>query len=445
MTPAAAACFARPALGSGGVCGSRSSARSFSPPMASPRGSPRGARRWRSVVFGWEHAIPFVPWTIVPYWTIDLLYGLSLFVCVDRRELDTHAKRLLTAQVVAIASFLLFPLRFTFERPETGGVFGDLFRVLAAFDQPFNQAPSLHIALLVILWALFARRLHGVGRIVFHAWFALIGVSVLTTWQHHFIDLPTGALARVSSVSGCGRRDSRRRSSSRSGRATATPRPCLAICDRRARSRGVGDRQRRRGAVGPLDHGGAGSGGAQLRMARPGRIPEARRPPFASRVGCSWRRTSRAPSSMPGHGRARVRRSIPSPTMSGSGECRRPQNSSAADSKVSSTSPAKCRSIRAGAPTPIFPVLDLTLPDRAALGAAVEAIERLRPRGRVLVCCALGVSRSAVAVAAWLVATGRAPDADAALARVRAARPQIVLGDAHRARVAAMAPRPAAA
>ena len=92
-----------------------------------------------------------------------------------------------------------------------------------------------------------------------------------------------------------------------------------------------------------------------------------------------------------------------------------------------------------------IPVLDLTLPDRAALGAAVEAIERLRPRGRVLVCCALGVSRSAVAVAAWLVATGRAPDAETALVRVRAARPQIVLGDAHRVSVEAMAPRPAVA
>jgi protein-tyrosine phosphatase len=91
------------------------------------------------------------------------------------------------------------------------------------------------------------------------------------------------------------------------------------------------------------------------------------------------------------------------------------------------------------------PVLDLTLPERAALDAAVEGIERLRANGRVLVCCALGVSRSATAVAAWLVATGRAPDADAAFARVRAARPQSILGDAHRARVAAMAARPSVA
>jgi hypothetical protein len=74
-----------------------------------------------SIVFGWEHAVPFVPWTIVPYWAIDALYGISLFVCADKSELDTHARRLLTAQLVAIASFLLFPLRFTFARPDTDG------------------------------------------------------------------------------------------------------------------------------------------------------------------------------------------------------------------------------------------------------------------------------------------------------------------------------------
>ncbi len=58
------------------------------------------------------------------------------------------------------------------------------------------------------------------------------------------------------------------------------------------------------------------------------------------------------------------------------------------------------------------------------------------PTGRVLVCCALGYSRSATVVAAWLVATGRAPDADAAVARLRDARPQIVMTDAHLALIA---------
>jgi len=27
----------------------------------------------------------------LPYWIIDVLYGVSLFLCVSRRELDTHA------------------------------------------------------------------------------------------------------------------------------------------------------------------------------------------------------------------------------------------------------------------------------------------------------------------------------------------------------------------
>ncbi len=147
-----------------------------------------------SLVFGWERHTPFLPWTIVPYWSIDLLYALSPFLCATVRELDRHALRLLTAQIVAVACFLLFPLRFSFPRPVTDGAFGALFDLLGAFDKPFNQAPSLHIALLVILWAFYLRHTPSWLRPLLHGWFALIGVSVLTTWQHHVIDVPTGAM-----------------------------------------------------------------------------------------------------------------------------------------------------------------------------------------------------------------------------------------------------------
>lgn len=148
-----------------------------------------------SLVFDWERGMPLWPWTILPYWSIDLLYGLSLLLPRDKRELDTHCLRLLSAQVLSVTCFLLFPLRFTFERPELGGVFGWLFDVLMGFDKPYNQAPSLHIALLVVLWVCYARYASGAWRWLLHGWFALIGLSVLTTWQHHFIDVPTGALA----------------------------------------------------------------------------------------------------------------------------------------------------------------------------------------------------------------------------------------------------------
>ena len=87
-----------------------------------------------------------------------------------------------------------------------------------------------------------------------------------------------------------------------------------------------------------------------------------------------------------------------------------------------------------------IPVLDLTLPDRETADAAAQAIERRRALGRVLVCCALGYSRSATAVAAWLVATGRAADAAAAVARIRSVRPQVVLSEAHLVAIAAVLP-----
>lgn len=83
-----------------------------------------------TLVFGWETHMPFWAWTIVPYWSIDLLYGFSLLLPNTRHELKQHALRLLSAQVIAVSCFLIWPLRFTFERPELDGVFGWLLSLI---------------------------------------------------------------------------------------------------------------------------------------------------------------------------------------------------------------------------------------------------------------------------------------------------------------------------
>jgi protein-tyrosine phosphatase len=73
------------------------------------------------------------------------------------------------------------------------------------------------------------------------------------------------------------------------------------------------------------------------------------------------------------------------------------------------------------------PALDLVPLDAKSLHEAADTIELLRRDGPVLVTCALGYGRSAAAIAAWLVRSGRAADAPQALALLRSARPQIAL------------------
>jgi membrane-associated phospholipid phosphatase len=380
-----------------------------------------------SIVFDWEHTIPFLGWTILPYWAINAFYGLSLFVCRTKDELDTHGRRLLTAQIVAVTCFILFPLRFTFVQPETHGVVGFLFATLTSFDKPFNQAPSLHVALLVILWVFYACHLPRWARSFLHPLFVLIGASVLTTYQHHFIDIPTGALlgflclwlwpdasaSPLATFRVVG--DGRRLALAARYAAGAFATSALALW--------IGG-----GALWLLwptfslalvaaNYAFFGPAGFQKRP--DGRMSLAARVLLAPYLAGAWinsRAWTRHDSAsvIVGDGVALGR-------MPGRREAMR----FATVVDMSAELPRRDRH----AAWQAFPMLDLVPPDPRLLREAAAAIEEARIKGPVLVCCALGYSRSASALATWLVLHQHSKDVSDAIEQIRRARPRIVLGD----------------
>jgi hypothetical protein len=145
-----------------------------------------------SIAFAWERHTPFIPAMIVPYWSIDLFFVASFFLCTRRDALRTHVKRLALAMAVATTCFLLFPLQMANPRPVVDGVWSIGFTPLHAMDMPYNLAPSLHIALWTILIVVYMRHTRGWLRGAFIAWFALVYVSTLLTWQHQVFDVITG-------------------------------------------------------------------------------------------------------------------------------------------------------------------------------------------------------------------------------------------------------------
>ena len=379
------------------------------------------------VVFAWEYDIPFWPWTIVPYWLIDLLYALSLLLCATRFLLDNHAKRLLTAQIIAVSSFLLFPLHFSFNRGPVEGPFGWMFDALAAFDKPFNQAPSLHIALLVLLWVVYLRALPHAWRWPVHGVFTLIGVSVLTTWQHHFFDVPTGlwlgwfCLWLIPDTVGA-------------------PLACAALTRDPARRRlamhyGLAALLF---AAGALVGGGAALWllwvGAALALVSVaylvlGTAAFQKRANGSMSVAARWLLW---PYLLGAWLNARIWTrglNLADTVVPGILLGRLPRRSEFEQLDVAAVVDV-CAELPCAPGNRAYaniPMLDLVPPSVQQIERAVQAIEIARQSGTVLVCCALGFSRSALAIAAWLLATQGASAPEEALAQVRRARPAIVV------------------
>ena len=132
--------------------------------------------------FDRELSIPFVPWMIWVYLSINLFLALPLAV-LNIADIRRFARAVALATVAAALAHLLLPTQLGWTQPARFNL-----------DHPHNLVPSLHVAYAVLAGAVVwnGATAHWL-RILSGAWLALLISSVLLVHQHHLLDVVTGA------------------------------------------------------------------------------------------------------------------------------------------------------------------------------------------------------------------------------------------------------------
>ena len=140
-----------------------------------------------------DRAIPFWPWAEVIYLSVYLFLFLPVAAIRHPRVFERTAYAFYTFNLVALAIFWVFPVRY--ERPpvfelDTLWKWGVAFNY--AYDPPYNNFPSLHVAnaIFASLVALRVDRPVGVIALVLAL---AISVSTLLVKQHWLADVAAGA------------------------------------------------------------------------------------------------------------------------------------------------------------------------------------------------------------------------------------------------------------
>lgn len=141
--------------------------------------------------YHWELDIPFIPWMILVYLSLQLLFLVPIFHCI-RSELIILAKRMGLAICVAGIIFVLIPSVSGFQRVDNPAYYSELFSMLYMLDKPYNLFPSLHIILSTLVVVTVTRDAGLFRQVFYFSWLLLMFISALVIHQHHINDILGG-------------------------------------------------------------------------------------------------------------------------------------------------------------------------------------------------------------------------------------------------------------
>jgi len=147
--------------------------------------------------FDWELAIPFVPWMIWVYLSLQVFLALPLFV-LGTAGISRLGQTFALVTVTAAAIHLALPADLGWPRP-TAVPGHPAFERFFSIDRPHNLVPSLHIGYGALTFMAIRR---GTKRMwikrLAAVWLAWLVCSVSLVHQHHLADTASGlALAAL--------------------------------------------------------------------------------------------------------------------------------------------------------------------------------------------------------------------------------------------------------
>jgi hypothetical protein len=149
--------------------------------------------------FAWELAIPFVPWMIWVYLSLQVFLALPLFV-LDSGGISRLGRAFAFVTLAAAAIHLALPTDLGWPRPAAVAGY-PIFKRLFSIDGPHNLLPSLHVGYGALAFlAVWNGAKQRWLKLLSTAWFGLLTCSVSLVHQHHLADTVSGlALAALCS------------------------------------------------------------------------------------------------------------------------------------------------------------------------------------------------------------------------------------------------------
>ena len=144
-----------------------------------------------------DNVIPLIPIFVIIYFSMYIMAVVPCLYVHDKKNFIKLVQAYLLTLFSSFFLFAIFPVKMI--RPEITGntLMEKLLAFLYSVDTPYNNFPSLHVALSFLAY-FYVWKYNKKHNFLILSWVILISLSILFVKQHYFLDLIAGILLAMA-------------------------------------------------------------------------------------------------------------------------------------------------------------------------------------------------------------------------------------------------------